>query len=1393
MKYAAFSSVRAFRKVAAPKADRRMANIRNTLHQSGLFNAEFYQEKYHGQLPEGMNPLDHYILEGAAKRFAPSPWFDTAFYLTKNPDVARAGLNPLLHFAQHGWQELRSPSPKSYDFVWHWVMENKDTSYLQNPMQRHCAQYRSAGEDVLVRAQAPLTAEEVPLFAEACRSVLTRHKLHESALCIIGEYAVQNSLWSSAEDAYHALILQRPDVLNYRLALANAVERQGRTWQVADILRDAAKQAPDNADLPFRLGDALERMGRHAEAASAFAEALAIKDGSADWHYRHGYALERAGEQGQAKAAYDAAQKRDKKLNSAKFGVGVFHQARGLYKDAADAYAATAAENPINPELWFKLGFAYDRCYEWAKAQHAYSVAISQQFDRPYWHYRLGFVLERQEKWQESAGAYRTGADMDTEHRAYWYYRCGYVFEKASAYIEACSAYLLTSKPLWEAYKASGPAFYAQWLPQARADAASANADVLRIVEGLAGAVGQYAAGVSREGKVPAIHRRASHAHAQAKLLEMQGQLEPAVQTYRLALDLSPDHRPAWHRDLGGLLARLGRYNEACEAFRNSRILKRAYGVDITKYEASKGAKARIEYCEYLETLPIRRNTILYDSWLGGAIGCNPYAIFRYVIDRPEFSGWTHIWAINDPLGIPEEYAGRDNVIFIPRDCDSYRRYLATAEYLINNVTFPYWFIRREEQKYLNTWHGTPLKALGRDVKREFMTHGNVTRNFVHATHLLNPNRHTSDVMMRRYDVDGIYAGKVAETGYPRIDQVANPDENRRRQLLKELGLRADKPVVLYAPTWRGVQGKPQTDTDRVIADVSAMVSEDYQLVFRGHHLMESAISGLDIPVAVARQRIDSCDLLSIADVLVTDYSSILFDFLPTGRPIVYYAYDLEEYGAGQGFYFDIADLPGTLCKIMEEVREAVRQGLGQSVKDDPSYQQALTQFCPFEDGNSTKRAVEFFFSCSDKYVVDCYNDSRKSIVMYNGMFPINGVTSSYLSLLRSLEGENIQITTLFDPAKIRIDSVRIKNFRSMPDSVKCVAQLGAMVLNPEETDIVARLSAQRIPASEEMWAIYLRAYGREYRRVFGDAKHDTFVNFEGYNSMVAHIAAAAPAHVRKIMYLHNDMIGERDVRLPHLERIFRLYNHYDSLVSVSRSICEVNSDKLRGELDIDHSKFVFCENTIDAGSIVTMSELPIDDELKPWFGGRTTFLCLARMSPEKGQAKLVRAFAKVREQRPDAKLVILGDGPLRQELALLVEKLGISDSVKLAGARINPFPALKASDCLVLSSDHEGQGLVLIEALVLGKPIIATDIVTSRDVLGDEYGELVENSEDGLRRGMLAFLEKGVRPYSFSASEYQARAVTSFRNVVLSEKEDGPGHSMARIDTSRRREASTH
>ena len=127
------------------------------------------------------------------------------------------------------------------------------------------------------------------------------------------------------------------------------------------------------------------------------------------------------------------------------------------------------------------------------------------------------------------------------------------------------------------------------------------------------------------------------------------------------------------------------------------------------------------------------------------------------------------------------------------------------------------------------------------------------------------------------------------------------------------------------------------------------------------------------------------------------------------------------------------------------------------------------------------------------------------------------------------------------------------------------------------------------------------------------------------------------------------------------------------------------------------------------------------------------TFITMGRMSPEKDHEKLIRAFHEFRKTDPTGRLVVLGDGPLRQSLEMLIADLDLSANVLLAGLRNNPFPALARADCFVLSSNHEGQPMVLLEALTLKKPIMSTDIIGARYVLQDGYGLLVENSVEGV------------------------------------------------------------
>jgi glycosyltransferase involved in cell wall biosynthesis len=162
-----------------------------------------------------------------------------------------------------------------------------------------------------------------------------------------------------------------------------------------------------------------------------------------------------------------------------------------------------------------------------------------------------------------------------------------------------------------------------------------------------------------------------------------------------------------------------------------------------------------------------------------------------------------------------------------------------------------------------------------------------------------------------------------------------------------------------------------------------------------------------------------------------------------------------------------------------------------------------------------------------------------------------------------------------------------------------------------------------------------------------------------------------------------------------------------------------------------------------------------------------TTFVTMGRLSAEKNHARLLRAFASVRERYPSVELVILGDGELRGELVSLVKERRISEWVKFAGFHANPMPLLAECDCFVMSSDYEGQGLAIIEALCLGIPVVSTSFDVVGSVLGPGQGLVVERTDDALAAGMCAFIEGRVPFQPFDATLYNAKALQEFEAVI--------------------------
>lgn len=254
-------------------------------------------------------------------------------------------------------------------------------------------------------------------------------------LMLIGNFA-------AAEDPLRKAIKLVPHNAIFWNDLILVIRKQGCTWQEVEVLQQALALDAGNAQWQFELGEAQDKMNRFSEAAQTFAQANAIQPGNAMWHFREGWAWERADQGKQAQAAYNAAIAADQDLKAQTLGIGVFHQQRGFWPQAAEAYAKEIEIQPHNAELHYCLGLAHDRCYRWEQATQCYRQALALDVTNVDWHYRLGFVLERQQQWQKAAEAYEYAVITRAKHTPYWFYRLGYVLSQAGQYEEACSAFL---------------------------------------------------------------------------------------------------------------------------------------------------------------------------------------------------------------------------------------------------------------------------------------------------------------------------------------------------------------------------------------------------------------------------------------------------------------------------------------------------------------------------------------------------------------------------------------------------------------------------------------------------------------------------------------------------------------------------------------------------------------------------------------------------------------------------------------------------------------------------------------------------------------------------------------------------------------------------------------
>ena len=371
--------------------------------------------------------------------------------------------------------------------------------------------------------------------------------------------------------------------------------------------------------------------------------------------------------------------------------------------------------------------------------------------------------------------------------------------------------------------------------------------------------------------------------------------------------------------------------------------------------------------------LPLR-DAIVFTSFHGKQCADNPRGIADELRRRDD--GRDHIWALAD-WSTPAP-PGASAVLIGTR---AYFAALGRSRYVIANDHIPRPFRKRAGQRYVQTWHGTPLKHIGYDIAApkfasgaryfEFMA-GDVAQWDL----LLSPNPFSTPIMAQAFR----YTGEICESGYPRNDVLLAADvisgqpggpADRAADVRRRLGLPAGQRVAMYVPTWRDNQhdasGSYRLDFQLDIEAAARRLAADYVLLIRGHHLMAAGIPAQTWPgfALDVTGYPDIADLLLVTDVLITDYSSVMFDFASTGRPMLFFTYDLAQYRDElRGFYFDFeAGAPGPLLASSDEVIAALSDLDAVAATYRPAYVAFAARFCPLDDGKASARACDRIFA----------------------------------------------------------------------------------------------------------------------------------------------------------------------------------------------------------------------------------------------------------------------------------------------------------------------------------------------------------------------------------------------------------------------------------------------
>lgn len=799
------------------------------------------------------------------------------------------------------------------------------------------------------------------------------------------------------------------------------------------------------------------------------------------------------------------------------------------------------------------------------------------------------------------------------------------------------------------------------------------------------------------------------------------------------------------------------------------------------KKKIANGILKQKRYPHYL-TKPLKEKAILLESQHGKAMDGNIFALLTELATGSDYRDYRLY--LTAAQGKKRAYKkqlralGMGKVRVVQRATLRYFKVLATAKYLINDNTFIYNFIKREGQVYLNTWHGTPLKTLGKKIKAEAHAIGNTQKNFLAADYLLFPNEFTMEHMVEDYMLENIGTGKLWLTGYPRNAIFFHPES--REQVREKYHLEGKK-VYAFLPTWRGTIGKVSGTAQvqqllEYLTELDEKLPDDYLLYVKLHTVSNGTLTTDDFThIRLFPEDCETYEFLNATDGLITDYSSVFFDYAVSRRKIILFTYDEKEYEAARGFYFPLSTLPFPQAKTAEELLHHMKTGKDY---DDAAF---LTTYCAYERVDASAAVCRKLLFGGGEGIKTCAlpDNGKKNVVIFGGALHENGITTSLFNLLSQIDREKYNYTILYKMEDIKKHP---KVLERIPEEVHTLGFSNGISIGIWDSVLYKIWAKKGMVPYRIIEPILDRMAKWDTARIFTGCRVDKLIHFSGYSNDLTTIFRGLSCN--KTIYAHNDMEKEvKERRLIRSEILTRAYQEYDSVAVVTEDIKHI-AERIAEKLPYRVEKkacIMVAKNVIDYERVLELSkrELLLDpttqinvsfERLQEILADAgVKFINVGRFSPEKGHARLLDAFERIHEEHPDTYLIIIGSrGALYEETLRKAQELKSYDHIVIILQMSNPFALVKQCDYFIFSSLYEGFGLVLAEADILGVRCVSTDIDGPRLFMKKYGGTLVEDSEQGVYDGMRMCLEgKITTTLSVDYAEYNKEAVEQFECIA--------------------------